>query len=336
LVGNNYTISFKLEQEDPSEAIELDKLSLRINDLMVGDPRIATNNHNPARILEDMGRINIRLNQTISLTIQPGGVNKAAFSMHLFYGGIPLGPKQTFTWTADRAAKPTLCDAAEIDDINLLKQLLAVPGVQVNATNEGGDTALHIYAQKYNPEAIRLLIDNGADVNLVKNSTYAPWYTAPLNIAARYSNQAVINQILQVPGVNVNFKDSSGRTPLHSLVGSSTNQATVESMKQLIAKGADVNAINMWGATPLHNAVSHPTRWAFVEELLKAPGIHIDAKDHDGNTPLHLAVEEESVAIIKLLLDKGAQQDIRNKKGKTALDLAATSADEEIKKLFNI
>jgi ankyrin repeat protein len=256
--------------------------------------------------------------------------------MNLLYGGIRLVPKQTFTWTADHAAKPTLCDAAEIDDINLLKQLLAAPGVQVNATNEGGDTALHIYARKNNPEAIRLLIDNGADVNLVKNSTYASWHTAPLNIAARYGNQAVMNQILQVPGINVNFKDSSGRTPLHLLVGGPSNQATVESLRQFIAKGADVNATNTEGATPLHYAASHPTRPTFVEELLKAPGIHIDAKDHDGNTPLHIAVKAEGIVIIKLLLDKGAQQDIPNKEGKTALDLAATSTDGEIKKLFNI
>jgi ankyrin repeat protein len=343
LVGNNHTITFKVEPEDPQEEIELDKLRLSINPLIIGDPRTAIGNsakifYKGLEAINDINGGDIEgLNQNIPLTIRPGGVSKAAFSIQLLYGGIPLGSRQTFIWTTDSTATPTLCEAAELDDIELLKQLLNTGGVDVNATNENGVTALHIYAQKNNPEAIQLLVDKGADINMVRHDPYDPVYhTTPLNIAARCGDQAVVNQFLKTPGINVNFKDSKGKTPLHSLLGTPGNKTTVETIRQLIAKGADVNATNNTGDTPLHYVASQLHRPAFVEELLKAPGIDINAKNDKDNTPLHLAVKAECVSIVKLLLDKGARQDLPNNEGKTALDLAATSTNEEIKNLFNI
>jgi ankyrin repeat protein len=46
------------------------------------------------------------------------------------------------------------------------------------------------------------------------------------------------------------------------------------------------------------------------DEELRQARIHIDFKDHSGNTLLHLAVKQENLELVKLLLDKGVKVDV--------------------------
>jgi ankyrin repeat protein len=54
----------------------------------------------------------------------------------------------------------------------------------------------------------------------------------------------------------------------------------------------------------------------------------LDTQDYDGFTALHLAVKAvstaENIRAVKALLIKGASREIKDKKGKTALDLVET------------
>ena len=59
--------------------------------------------------------------------------------------------------------------------------------------------------------------------------------------------------------------------------------------------------------------------------------ININIQNDDGLTPLMYACGTKDVDICKLLLDNGAQTNIKNRKGETALIF---SKDEEIKKLL--
>jgi ankyrin repeat protein len=49
----------------------------------------------------------------------------------------------------------------------------------------------------------------------------------------------------------------------------------------------------------------------------------VEDKDIVDNTPLHLASQNGSLAIVKFLVEKGAQINARGNNGKTALHLAA-------------
>jgi ankyrin repeat protein len=53
-------------------------------------------------------------------------------------------------------------------------------------------------------------------------------------------------------------------------------------------------------------------------------GAHINDQDAAGRTPLHYAAETGKSRCIPFLLQKGASVDIRDKHGKTAIDLAAS------------
>lgn len=51
-----------------------------------------------------------------------------------------------------------------------------------------------------------------------------------------------------------------------------------------------------------------------------------------GNTPLHLACEEDEQEIAKLLVDNGGDLEIKNKEEKTALDLCSPALFKVLKK----
>jgi hypothetical protein len=68
-----------------------------------------------------------------------------------------------------------------------------------------------------------------------------------------------------------------------------------------------------------------------IVKLLVEKGAKLDIKNKDGDTALIDASSTGGTEIVKLLVEKGAKLDIKNKDGKTALDLAK---DPEIKKML--
>jgi len=55
-------------------------------------------------------------------------------------------------------------------------------------------------------------------------------------------------------------------------------------------------------------------------------GAKINAKDEKGNTPLHYAVHGASLSIAELLLQSGADRSIKNREGRTPMDLMPENA----------
>lgn len=61
-----------------------------------------------------------------------------------------------------------------------------------------------------------------------------------------------------------------------------------------------------------------------------AKGI-INAQDHNGNTPLHtVTIQGRGADLAKLLLDNGADTEVKNKLGYTPLDLAVMLGEDSI------
>jgi ankyrin repeat protein len=105
----------------------------------------------------------------------------------------------------------------------------------------------------------------------------------------------------------------------------------VEIAKSLLDAGADVGAAtNRRHSQPLHYASDgnpgspawNPERQVAMLRLLLEAGADIQAQDQNGATSLHRAVRTRCTAAVKFLLEAGADATIRNKPGSTPFHLA--------------
>jgi hypothetical protein len=97
-------------------------------------------------------------------------------------------------------------------------------------------------------------------------------------------------------------------------------QKALEFSRALLAAGVDPNATNRY-STPLTSAAYRGNR-DVVALLLAQPGINIDAQDVDGFTALTWAVGHGSLDIVDLLVQAGANPNIKNRFGESATTLA--------------
>ena len=95
-------------------------------------------------------------------------------------------------------------------------------------------------------------------------------------------------------------------------------------IKALIRCGANMGAVETENrkSTPLHNTAD--SNHVAVMEVLIAAGADINAQDSDGNTPSHIALENKHKEAARVLIATGKiRWDIKNKNGKTALEMAS-------------
>ncbi|ESO83376.1 hypothetical protein LOTGIDRAFT_56647, partial [Lottia gigantea] len=138
----------------------------------------------------------------------------------------------------------------------------------------------------------------------------------PLHLAVKLNLQDAIKMLLEAEG-DVNYVDQNGCTSLHLAV-----QHRLPHLIDLFYKHShvslDINTRNFEGFTPLHTAVS--LNDDEMINILLDRGIDIDIVDgKSGRTALFHAVEGEKKAIVCLLLKKGANAEILNYAGNTAI-----------------
>ena len=142
-----------------------------------------------------------------------------------------------------------VADAAMRNDVEAVRSLIR-QGMDVNAPQGDGMTALHWAAQRGSAEVASLLIGAGADVAA---GTRIGSYT-PLHVAARGGHADVVRVLLGAGADASALTTNSGATALHFAAAAVGGEAVVAA---LLGRGADPNAREaVSGQTPLIFAAS--------------------------------------------------------------------------------
>jgi PBP1b-binding outer membrane lipoprotein LpoB len=89
------------------------------------------------------------------------------------------------------------------------------------------------------------------------------------------------------------------------LLDNSVQAGNIQVVKHNIAIGADVNSKDESGSTPLHSAAISGHKE--IAELLIAKGADVNARNNDGETPLDWAIEENHTETADLLRKHGGK-----------------------------
>ena len=167
---------------------------------------------------------------------------------------------------------------------------------------------LAIFSGKKN--TVQLLLDNGADPNIVS----VDGYPSMARSIEKFQDENLVKLFL-AKGAKIDSKSKSGWTALMSGAASG-NMAIVQ---LLIESGAQINSKNSDGKTSLFWAKS-----AELARILIDHGIDILAQDKDGEDAFLFQVGYRHLDIARLLLAKGADINHKNSVGESALIRAAS------------
>ena len=162
-----------------------------------------------------------------------------------------------------------------------------------------GYAAVHISSMHGSEDVLRALLDCGGDVNLLAASG-----ESPLHIACKFGHAGCV-QILTERGANVDLQhdEIGGDTPLLTTVASYTPYTATDYLtiaKILISKGCDVDLPDGVGLAPIHVAVTKSD--TKLTELLIEAGADLNVKTNHVDTPLVKAIDFGSIDNVSLLL----------------------------------
>ena len=134
-----------------------------------------------------------------------------------------------------------------------------------------------------------------------------------LSWAASRGDFKIVRSLVRL-GANPNLVSVCEMSPLHFAMRPSSPRCIVP----LLAAGAKVDQLSDWLQTPLHHAASYQDDIRFLEPLIDS-GAKLNARDRDGNTPLGCAALKNHFHSAAFLLDCGADIDSQTPSGWSAL-----------------
>jgi len=219
-------------------------------------------------------------------------------------------------------------------------EMLLDAGADPRSALPEGESVLMTAARTGGIDAVKVLISRGGDID-AREQTYGQ--TALMWAAAENHADAV--RVLVAAGAKLNLQseifDPPARWSLSSPVKGgftalmfAARQGALDSVRVLVAAGADLNLAEPDGITPLLLATinGHYDVGAFLAES----GADVNRTDQAGVSPLYQAVDMhtlefaanrpaprwpnrvDSVGLVKVLLEHGAEPDVSLKRGRPA------------------
>ncbi|KAL6721452.1 hypothetical protein ACLMJK_000555 [Lecanora helva] len=203
------------------------------------------------------------------------------------------------------ASVEMLSHAAAHGSVEVLEALLR-HGAAVDSVARGSDmTPLHLAAYSGHIECARMLIDFGADIRAITSVAKE----TPLHLAALNGHSQLVDILL-----NRQRCTERERVQFDSIL----KQPDYLAFSEAVVTGDTDSGKLVWEVDERYSAERN------LQDLLSCSQEFTDVSRQDfrGRTPLHLAANNGSAAILQLLLDAGASTETYDHKGLTALQLA--------------
>jgi ankyrin repeat protein len=221
-------------------------------------------------------------------------------------------------------------EACATGDVGVLRGFLQDDRSMARMSNldapHQGWTGLHAAAKSGHLQAVRLLLEHGADPNAREGGDN----TFPLHWAAAHGHLEVVRALVDsggdVHGVgDVHELDVIGWATLYRAPGDDPAQIDAERRELvglLLARGARHHIFSAMSVGEL----------GLIQELVEQNPDALDRRlsqfDH-GLTPLHFAISRKRYDIVELLIELGADLEAKDMSGQTALAVAMLHGDRE-------
>ena len=233
----------------------------------------------------------------------------------------------------------------------------------LSVTFDEGTTSLMIASYYGYADLVNALIQSNANVNLKNKKNYTALLYAT-DIWARqsigiYDSNFNVVELLVMAKADVNAANNSGWTPLFFAADNSNSDVVaflvdnganinlvsdegitpllvandVESVK-VLSKTVNINKPNFVGVTPL---ISFAGREISIEaiNILLENGADVNMVDKDGETALSYAIENGNFEAALILLNNNANPNLAKKKAKELANIARELGDEEVASILD-
>ena len=211
-----------------------------------------------------------------------------------------------FRWTMTQE----FFDAIKDGNRNEVERRLNLDPSLIHA-RENGLSPIMVAAYHHEPEIASYLADKTVAISIFEASA-----TGKIN--------NVIRQLARDPQL-VNAYAEDGFQPL----GLACYFGHLETAEYLIKAGAPINFASRNGlkAAPLQSATA--AGYEKIVQMLLEFGADPNVREQGGYTPLHAAAQNRDVVMIHTLIYGGADLTLVGKDGKTPLDIAVATGDQE-------
>ena len=206
--------------------------------------------------------------------------------------------------------------------------------------NNNGETLTHLIIKEDKLESLEFIIESYITL-LGFSDRFFQWFLSEnndgqtvLELCVKYSNKDIIKYIYEIVSKTTesNFRLKENRKGIFHYAAIYNQIYPIiyfyEKLQRFFKNILIIDIPTENGMTPLHFSCQNGNKE--ISNLLIDLGANLNLKDNKGNTCFHYAVNSGNVSLVKKLIMFGADKNIKNEEGNSPLNLAQKNNNDEM------